>query len=586
MTKEVIKSIGRPALLVMALTAISLAGCRAVQECCTGIFAARAATLSDMTSPPEGPFRSSGSSGDPGEEGGLKNDEKVQEHSGQRPEPSVAAEPPEGARRFAIPPELPGAQAPPLRLPPFDVTRTPQERRSMLKSLFPEVDEMHAEESAVVAAPPLSLAQLQQIALENSPIIQQAAADVEEARGLAVQAGLYPNPTVGYEGDTVLTARSAGYNGIYATQEFVTANKLCLAESAGTMRMRAAEQNLRKARITLASNVRRGYFDVLIAQAQVEFTRAIARLTQDVYEAQIELVTAGQAAPYEPLQLRVFAVQARNSLVQAENALNAAWRTLAANMGVPGMSRHPVQGSVDMPVPDVDYNAALAFLLNNNSSLKANQALISRAMYNLRLQEVTPIPNVQLYTAFQHDDTTPLSDFSFNIQLGLPLPVWNKNQGNISAAHAQLIRANQDLVNTRNELTAALADAFNDYASNRVIAASYRKEILPDQVRVYRGIYDRFRLVGETIDFAQVVVAQQNLAQVISDYLQALRDQWNATVTIAELLQVDDLFAMDALVGQAALSPPPAESPPLPVPAEDPAVPSVPAPAAVPQNDE
>ncbi len=188
----------------------------------------------------------------------------------------------------------------------------------------------------------LNLAALQQMALDNSPIIRQAAADVEEARGQAVQAGLKPNPVVGYEGDTIGTADTSGYNGVMISQEFVTAGKLTLAQNKAMMEMRAREAELRKARITLASRVRRGYFRVLVAQEQVKFTRALARLSEEVYQAQIDLVTGGEAAPYEPLQLRVFAVQARNRVVQAQNNLSAAWRQLAAGMGMPHLPRHPV----------------------------------------------------------------------------------------------------------------------------------------------------------------------------------------------------------------------------------------------------
>src|SRR5436309_3165770 len=45
---------------------------------------------------------------------------------------------------------------------------------------------------------PLTLADLQKLAVANSPLIKQAAARVEEARGNAIQVGLPPNPTIGF----------------------------------------------------------------------------------------------------------------------------------------------------------------------------------------------------------------------------------------------------------------------------------------------------------------------------------------------------------------------------------------------------
>ena len=158
-----------------------------------------------------------------------------------------------------------------------------------------------------------------------------------------------------------------------------------------------------------------------------------------------------------------------------------------------------------------------------------------------------PIPNLTVYAAFQHDDTTPLSDYSTNVQVSAPVPVFNRNQGKIASAHADLVRAEQNLNDTNNTLMSRLADTYSRFTSSRTISESYRTELLPDQVRVYRGVYDRFLIDGESIDFAQVVVAQQSLATVVTSYLQSLNDVWMATVDLAELLQVDDLMTMDGV---------------------------------------
>jgi cobalt-zinc-cadmium efflux system outer membrane protein len=120
---------------------------------------------------------------------------------------------------------------------------------------------------------------------------------------------------------------------VFFTQEIVRGNKLSLAQAAAMQEVRAAEADLKKARISLASDVRRNYYKVLIAQEQLRFSRAISRLSDEVYKAQIDLVAGGEAAPYEPLQLRVFAVQARNNVTASANSLNASWRQLAAAAG-------------------------------------------------------------------------------------------------------------------------------------------------------------------------------------------------------------------------------------------------------------
>jgi len=358
------------------------------------------------------------------------------------------------------------------------------------------------------------------------------------------------------------TADTAGYNGIFFTQEIVRGNKLTLAQAAAMQEVRAAEADLRKARISLASDVRRNYYKVLIAQEQLRFSRAISRLSDEVYRAQIDLVAGGEAAPYEPLQLRVFAVQARNNVTASANTLNASWRQLAAAAGTPMMGRRIVAGNVENSTAALNYEQAAA-MLQNHSDIAAAQARVNAAAGNLRLQEAIPTPNLNLYGALQHDDTTPLSNVSANIQVSAPVPVLNRNQGNIASAHADLIRTRQELVQTTNNLLSQLADNFSRYETSRVVSVSYRTDIVPDQVRVYRGIYDRFLVDGQSVDFAQVVVSQQTLAQVVDGYVLSLTNEWNALVDVAQLLQVSDLQTMD---GAATPAVPDGNAAALPLP--------------------
>ncbi|MFG0333608.1 MAG: TolC family protein [Maioricimonas sp. JB049] len=468
-------------------------------------------------------------------------------------------------QRLRVPDALPGSEAPPLQLPPFDPQKSFEERREEIRSLYPDMpelgpDPLEFDENAV----PLRLADLQRMATDNSPVLRQAAADVEKARGNAIQVGLYPNPQIGYQADTINTGSTAGLNGVFFSQEIVTADKLMIARQSALMEVRAAEAALRKARISLASDVRRGYFDVLVAGERIRLTRALAGLVDDALQAQIALVQGGEAAPYEALQIRVFAMRVRNKVIESENAYFAAWRQLAAGLGLPQLPPAPLEGSATLPPPVVDHQAALAYMMSQHTDLAMARSQIGRAATGLRLQQVTPIPNINVSTTVFHDDTSPANDMAFNVQIGIPVPVFNRNQWNIVTAEADVVRTQQDLQQTYNDLSGQLATVYATYASNLKISERYRTQILPDQVRVYRGIYDRFWQADASNEFTLVIQAQQTLFTAVNAYLDALSDQWNAVVDLAEVVQVDDLYAMEMLLG----NPMPQQLPaPLPVPA-------------------
>src|SRR5262249_17411349 len=144
-----------------------------------------------------------------------------------------------------------------------------------------------------------------------------------------------------------------------------------------------------------------------------------------------------------------------------------------------------------------------------------------RARYNLRLQEVTPVPDVNMHLAIQKDYTVPPNSVVTTLQVGLPVPVWDQNHGAIQQAQGQLVRAVEEHHRVRDDLTGPLADAYQRYRSNLTLLEYYRAHILPDQVRFYRGVYAR---LGEdkNVQFADVINAQQALALGIATYVTTL----------------------------------------------------------------
>jgi hypothetical protein len=86
-----------------------------------------------------------------------------------------------------------------------------------------------------------------------------------------------------------------------------------------------------------------------------------------------------------------------------------------------------------------------------------------------------------------------------------------------------------------------------------MLAESFRAEALRDQVRTYRGIYERYRNDPQGIQFNDVVVAQQTLALTLNQYIDVLGNQWQAVVDIGQLLQVDDIFLMGDAVHVAPI---------------------------------
>jgi cobalt-zinc-cadmium efflux system outer membrane protein len=446
---------------------------------------------------------------------------------------------PRVTERLKIPSELPGANAPPLRIP-LQEKVPPAQRDELIDELFPNRPLLPKLAPQVVG--PTTLKQIEDLALANNPELVQASADVTSAMGNAIQAGVHPNPTIGYEADTVGSAGTRNYQGVFGTQTIKTAGKLSLARSVANMDLMNAQLSVRRTRIDLLSRVKAAYYAVLVVQQNVAITSAMAWFTNEAYRIQVDKLRAGEATAYEPAQLRALAVQARVAQIQAQNQYIASWKQLTALIGLPDMPTAELAGRADIPAPVVNYEAMLNRVLNFHPDVLAARNLETKARLQLQLDRVIPIPDVLMYGTYQRDFTTPGSPrTTYNLQFGLPIPIFDRNRGNIISAEGDLRRAAEQVRRTRNELTTRSADAFGRLATSRYVVQSYRDQILPDLGRAYRGVYERHQQEPEVAGFGDIVVAQQNLAAGLATYIAALNDQWAAVADIANLMQAEDL---------------------------------------------
>jgi cobalt-zinc-cadmium efflux system outer membrane protein len=451
--------------------------------------------------------------------------------------------------RLQIPKELPGAEAPTVDLPPHDSDDAVGRARDIARNFADLPTVPGTQVNTTGSDRTYTLNELQAVALSSNPLMAQAEAHVVTTRGTAIQAGLHPNPIIGYEADTVNSNANPNYQGGFINTLIKTAGKLELAQSAATVDVWNADLMKQKARVELITQVRGAYFAALIARENVKVTEALVRFTDSVYQIQLDQLRGGLVSVYEPIQLRALAMQARTALTQARNRYDAAWRQLAATVGNPEMPIGELEGSPDMIIPAIDYNAALPYVLANHTDVLAARNSETQARINLRLQEVTPIPDIVFYTALQKDYTTaPIYRLTYNMQVGVPVPIFDKNQGNILNAHGTLMKASQEAARVQNDLATRLSDAVERYANASNIVHMYRDHVLPDQARAYRGVYERHQQQPDIVGFADVVTAQQTLLMSIGTYINSLAARWLAFTDIGALIQAETLDEIENVI--------------------------------------
>ena len=185
--------------------------------------------------------------------------------------------------------------------------------------------------AADLPASQLRLDDLIRLGLSRHPKLQQTEYAVEAARGLAIQAGLRPNPILSTYGDEL--GDRTGPPGIWnprVTQDIVTKRKLPLARAAGERAVDQATWGVVGQRTALMTSIRQAFFDLLTTQARLDALDLLVRLSEQSV-ATVEKLEAGrQVSRIDVLQLTVDLERFRAEAEATKSELPAVYRRLAA----------------------------------------------------------------------------------------------------------------------------------------------------------------------------------------------------------------------------------------------------------------
>lgn len=383
----------------------------------------------------------------------------------------------------------------------------------------------------------LTIADLEAIAFQHNPTLAIAMARIQAARGRAVQAGLYPNPVVGYHATEIGNQGTAGQQGAIVSQRFITGAKLRLDREIADKEVDALQFLLQAQEARVLNDVRARFYEAGIAQRRVELTRELVQIGDNLVTATKKLLEGRQGTENDVLQAEIRADNARILHENARNESTEAWRRLGAVIGIPGMKMHPLEGVVEVNLPVYRWEDCYRMVLVNHPELNAAKARVERSNLAIRRAKREPIPNVDVSVSVRHNNISGSNNA--NVQMGIPLPLFDRNQGNRRAAEAQWTAAQHDVSRIELLLQDRLAVAFRLYSNARQQATRYRERIVPragKSLQIVTNGYDK----GQ-VEYLTLLTAQQTFVEVSLAHLDSLRELWASVVAIEGQLMSDSL---------------------------------------------
>jgi cobalt-zinc-cadmium efflux system outer membrane protein len=416
-----------------------------------------------------------------------------------------------------------------------------------------EVPTPHAHSDVMVppaAAPEgntaLTLQELEGIALANNPTLVQANAQLQGEQGAAYQAGLPFNPVIGYTGEQIGVKGTAGETqGAFVTQEIVTGGKLRLSRAKYAQRAQIAATNARAQQQRVLNDVQTQFYRTLAAQRVVEIHRKLVANGEDNVQTHREMLNLGQTTASAVLQAEVQLRRDQLNLKDAENDLQQSWRTLTAMVGCPQLTPTRLEDSLSAMQEPLGYELALGQLLNGSPELMAARQKIQHDQIQLERERVQPIPNiltgVTVGRNFEAGGTTA------GVNIGLPIPIFDRNQGTIQQAQADLTRAHAESRRLELELQTRLAAEYRTYISAWQRVEEYQATMLPKSKEASELLQKSYQ--DRRAPWADVLASQRLQMTLEAEYVESLKTYHQTDIAIRGMLLSGGLAEAPAAIG-------------------------------------
>lgn len=189
-------------------------------------------------------------------------------------------------------------------------------------------------------------------------------------------------------------------------------------------------------------------------------------------------------------------------------------------LGTPSLQATPLSGELEGDIPLLDQESCWQKLLAESPQLRASESELDHGNAELRSAKAQAIPNVTLQNVTDYDRIT--NSTTVSTLIALPIPFYNRNQGNIDKSMAD-IRADQaEICRVQLVLRDQLADSFRRYKTSRVQAERLRQSILPNSEENLKLSRQSHR--GGEVPFREVLAAQQGYAESRVAYIEALTE--------------------------------------------------------------
>ena len=383
---------------------------------------------------------------------------------------------------------------------------------------------------APASAQTLTIAQAVDEALQHNLALVAQKANLSIADTQMLTARLRPNPVASFSADH-LDLLGTGFDETNNGGPPEVAFRVDLPiERAGKREKRmelasasraVAEAQFEDAVRTLRSDVTLACIDVLAAHATRDLVADNLRAFEDLARVNRARATAGSIAPVESIRSEVAMLQFRSTALRADLDLATALSKLRTLLGKP--AGEPLDISGDLRLAPSSAPPELASVqqlaLTSRPDLRLLQLTEAKSVADLRLQEAMGRIDYTVGAEYRRQQGIAGRSNSLGFFVSAPLPVLNRNQGEIARAGAERTQTSQQIAATRAQILSDVEIAFHEYAANRDIVTAIERDLIQPATSARDISTYTYRAGGSSL--VELLDAQRAFNDTMQSYLEA-----------------------------------------------------------------
>lgn len=381
----------------------------------------------------------------------------------------------------------------------------------------------------------ISLSNAVNTALINNPNLKAFKYEISSLEGIKIQAGLIPNPEADFEAEDFLGRKDLG--GFRGSQYTLSASQLFELGGKRSNRVNVVESRINSAKgeyeilvLDLIAQVKSAFFVLYRIHHQISLQEKFIQINEDILKTVSERVKAGRTSPAEESKVKVALINSRIELQRLQRDYQSANTKLNSLLGTTGKNFIPSTDLFEKLLTPPNKEGILEDLENIPLIKNLNYEIDFRKA-SLELERSQAIPDLTANLGVRY--LNELKTNSFVAGLSIPLPIFNRNQGNIQSAEVR-IQQMDDIINAQKlSVIASLNTSFNKLLSAYNNATQLRENILPESEKAYE-ITRQGYLQGR-FAFIDLLDAQRTLFETQTQYLLEISDYYNSLIEIENI---------------------------------------------------